>query len=30
MTPPHVLDYLNRLFEYCVATNWGRNPAAAA
>lgn len=23
--PPHVLDYLDRLFEYCIATDWGRN-----
>jgi len=22
--PPHVLDYLDRLFEYCIATDWGR------
>jgi len=27
--PPPVLDYLDRLFHYCVATNWGRNPQAA-
>ena len=24
--PPHVLNYLDRLFDYCVATDWGRNP----
>ena len=24
--PPHVLDYLDRLFEYCVASEWGRKP----
>jgi len=23
--PPHVLDYLDRLFHYCVASDWGRN-----
>jgi thioester reductase-like protein len=28
--PPHVLDYLDRLFDYCVATDWGRNPVTAA
>jgi long-chain acyl-CoA synthetase len=22
--PPHVLDYLDRLFNYCVASEWGR------
>ncbi|HEY4380054.1 MAG TPA: SDR family oxidoreductase [Acidobacteriaceae bacterium] len=22
--PPHVLDYLDRLFYYCVASEWGR------
>ena len=27
--PPLVLDYLDRLFHYCVASDWGRNPAAA-
>jgi thioester reductase-like protein len=27
--PPHVLDYLDRLFNYCVATDWGRNPVPA-
>ena len=21
---PHVLDYLDRLFNYCVASEWGR------
>jgi thioester reductase-like protein len=24
LTPPHVLDYLDRLFNYCVASDWGR------
>jgi thioester reductase-like protein len=27
--PPHVLDYLDRLFNYCVASDWGRNPVSA-
>ena len=27
--PPHVLDYLDRLFNYCVASDWGRNPVPA-
>lgn len=27
--PPHVLDYLDRLFSYCVASEWGRKPVAA-
>jgi long-chain acyl-CoA synthetase len=22
--PPHVLDYLDRLFQYCVESDWGR------
>jgi Putative dehydrogenase domain of multifunctional non-ribosomal peptide synthetases and related enzymes len=26
---PHVLDYLDRLFNYCVVTDWGRNPVPA-
>jgi thioester reductase-like protein len=26
--PPLVLDYLDRLFEYCVASDWGRKPVA--
>ncbi len=29
MTPPPVLDYLDRLFHYCVASDWGRNPISA-
>ena len=24
LTPPPVLDYLDRLFHYCVASDWGR------
>ncbi|MGD0892503.1 MAG: SDR family oxidoreductase [Terracidiphilus sp.] len=24
LNPPHVLDYLDRLFNYCVASDWGR------
>ena len=27
--PPPVLDYLDRLFHYCVASDWGRRPVAA-
>ncbi|MFP5211113.1 MAG: SDR family oxidoreductase [Acidobacteriota bacterium] len=27
--PPPVLDYLDRLFEYCVASDWGRKPVSA-
>ena len=27
--PPPVLDYLDRLFHYCVASEWGRKPVAA-
>jgi long-chain acyl-CoA synthetase len=27
--PPHVLEYLDRLFNYCVASDWGRKPVAA-
>jgi len=23
--PPPVMDYLDRLFHYCVASDWGRN-----
>ncbi len=29
MSPPSVLDYLDRLFHYCVASDWGRNPDSA-
>jgi thioester reductase-like protein len=28
ITPPPVLDYLDRLFHYCVASDWGRKPVA--
>jgi long-chain acyl-CoA synthetase len=27
--PPPVLDYLDRLFNYCVASDWGRKPVTA-
>ena len=27
--PPPVLDYLDRLFQYCVASDWGRKPVVA-
>jgi hypothetical protein len=27
--PPPVMDYLDRLFYYCVASNWGRKPVPA-
>ncbi len=27
--PPPVLDYLDRLFQYCVASDWGRKPVSA-
>lgn len=26
LNPPPVLDYLDRLFHYCVASDWGRKP----
>jgi thioester reductase-like protein len=26
--PPPVLDYLDRLFHYCVASEWGRKPVS--
>jgi thioester reductase-like protein len=29
MSPPPVLDYLDRLFHYCVASDWGRKPVTA-
>jgi thioester reductase-like protein len=29
VSPPHVLDYLDRLFAYCVASDWGRKPVPA-
>jgi thioester reductase-like protein len=28
ITPPPVLDYLDRLFHYCVASDWGRKPVS--
>lgn len=28
IAPPPVLDYLDRLFHYCVASDWGRKPVA--
>jgi long-chain acyl-CoA synthetase len=28
--PPPVLDYLDRLFHYCVASDWGRKPVAVS
>ena len=30
LAPPPVLDYLDRLFAYCVASEWGRKPLPAA
>jgi thioester reductase-like protein len=30
VTPPPVLDYLDRLFHYCVASDWGRKPVSAS
>jgi long-chain acyl-CoA synthetase len=29
LTAPPVLDYLDRLFHYCVASDWGRKPVTA-
>jgi thioester reductase-like protein len=29
INPPPVMDYLERLFHYCVASDWGRNPVPA-
>ena len=29
VTPPPVLEYLDRLFAYCVASDWGRKPISA-
>ena len=28
VNPPPVLDYLDRLFHYCVASDWGRKPVS--
>ncbi len=30
ITPPPVLDYLDRLFHYCVASEWGRKPISTS
>ena len=30
ISPPAVMDYLDRLFHFCVATDWGRKPLPAA
>ncbi|HEU5350019.1 MAG TPA: SDR family oxidoreductase [Terracidiphilus sp.] len=30
LAPPPVLDYLDRLFQYCVASEWGRKPVPAS
>jgi thioester reductase-like protein len=30
VAPPPVLDYLDRLFHYCVASDWGRKPASVS
>jgi len=29
LRPPPVLDYLDRLLHYCVASDWGRKPVSA-
>jgi len=29
ISPPPVMDYLDRLFRYCVASEWGRKPVPA-
>ena len=29
LRPPPVLDYLDRLFNYCIASDWGRKPVSA-
>ena len=29
VSPPPVLDYLDRLFDYCVTSDWGRKPVSA-
>ena len=29
ISPPPVLDYLDRLFHYCVASDWGRKPISS-
>lgn len=30
VSPPPVLDYLDRLFHYCVSSEWGRKPVSAS
>ncbi len=30
LCPPPVLHYLDRLFHYCVASDWGRKPVSAS
>ena len=30
VAPPNVLDYLDRLFHYCVASDWGRKPVSTS
>ena len=30
LKPPHVLDYLDRLFHYCVVSEWGRKPVTVS
>jgi len=29
ISPPSVMDYLDRLFQYCVASDWGRKTVSA-
>jgi len=29
LRPPPVMEYLDRLFQYCVESDWGRKPVAA-
>jgi thioester reductase-like protein len=29
LQPPQVMDYLDRLFHYCVASDWGKKPVVA-
>jgi nucleoside-diphosphate-sugar epimerase len=29
LSPPPVLEYLDRLFSYCVASDWGRKPVSS-
>lgn len=30
VAPPPVLEYLDRLFHYCVASDWGRKPVSSS